>query len=641
LQLNAEYGLPEPSSVLASRIMRASDNPSPPPRTHLVLVMQNGRTPFPDISAPPSPFRPINLRERLDQFVAAERPLSPGTPTLQASNHQHPPLQDSGSGGNISQPDLISFESCSALAQVFPTEPVAEGHCRGSPIQNLPSGATNNIDDLLSQSPQCPPVVPSLPQVDGVEQSESSDSLDELGQGHVPVDAESGPPHPSSASPLIATSSALDTIKEHTRSPVRRSARLSMTPRPPQLTHAPQSSETSKKGKSRTAIVLPEGVNSTIRDEQTDDHCNADPPPDIQRSPERRLRRRGLNGKLETPNLKRELGSLSPQSAEVLARLLPAEGSTLLPEGQPLQPLRELSFGSLDPPPSTPQRPNSNPRHPNFSLTAIQRPLFAPTPIRPIGGLSGPSSPLKFSVTVDDVSRTPARRVPIQDAFVQGSASAQNTMLLSAKRDASTRMTMRSPVFSRPALDDVSRSPAKRVLIADLNSPMRMRSPTRPATSPRARSASVEPRLIFPQSIRSHSVDPSPRLSRIADGKAKEPMFPKLSSKPRSGVKLPFPLVPSQKAGTDLPHSIPEEAEGSEAPGDDLIANGVAASSSPLKSSLKKPSTGSRIPRIGAKPYARPQPKKAVSSAATKLPAFRAGQVGPPSRQVCGWFMLT
>lgn len=598
--------------------MRASDNPSPPPRAHptiyLGLMVNNGRTLAPDISAPPSPFRPINLRERLDQFAAPERVLSPEPPATQASNEQPDlPLQDSG--GNISQPDLISFESCSTLVKTLPTEPFTEGHsCGTSLVQNLLSGATSNIDDLLSQSPQCPSVVPS-PRVDGVEQSNSSDNLDELRQGYVPVDAESGASYPTS-SPLIAHSSALDPIKERTRSPVRRSARLSMTPR---NTHALQPSE-SLKEKPRAATLLPEGKSFTMPDEHTVDHGNADPSPDMQRSPEekeKRLRRRGLNGRLETPNLKRELGSLSPQSAEVLARLLPTERSTLLAEGQSSQP------HAL---PSTPQRPNADSRHSNFSLTAIQRPLFvAPTPIRPIGGLSSLSSPLKFSVTADDVSRTPARRVPIQDAFVQGSASAQNAMLLSAKRDAATRLTMRGPVFSRPALDDTFRSPAKRVLVSELNSPLR--SPTRPA-APRARSSSVEPKPIFSQPVRSRSVDPSPQASRLANSKGKEPMFPKLSSKPIFGAKLPFPLVAGRKAGTDLPQSIPEEAEG-EVLGEDLIANEAAASPSPMKSSLKQPSTGSRIPRIGAKPYARPQPKKTLSPAATKLPAFGTAPVSP------------
>lgn len=585
--------------------------------------MKDGQTPFPDISAPPSPFRPINLRERLDQFTAAECVLSP-EPRPQASSDQHPPLQHSGSV--ISQPDLMSFESCSALVEMHPTEPFTEGHSRASPVQNVPSGATSNIDGLLARSPQCLPNMPSPPRVDGVEQSNSSDSLDELRQG-VPVDADSGPPHPSSSSPLIANLCAPDIIEQRTSSPVRRSARLSVTPL--KITHAQQPSESKLKGKFRATTLLAEGKNSTILDEQTDGQGSADPFPHIQRSPEekeRRSRRRGLNGKLETPNLKRELGSLSPQSADVLARLLPAEGSTPLPVGQSSQPQRDLFLGSLDPSPSTPQRPDSNSR-PNFSLNAIHRPLLvAPTPIRLIGGLSGPSSPLKFSVTVDDVSRTPARRVPIQDAFVQGSASAQNAMLLSAKRDASTRLTMRGPVFSRPASDDAPRSPAKRVLIAPLNTPVR--SPARPAAV-KARSASAEPKPLFPKPARSRSVDPSPQASRIIDSKGKEPMFPKPPSKPRPGAKLPFPLVPGQKAGTDLPHSIPEEAEGPEAVGEDAIANEAAASSSPVKSSLKKPSVGSRIPRIGAKPYARPQPRKPVSSAATQLPAFGTGPVSP------------
>lgn len=621
---NDSLGQNEPSSVLASRIMRACDNPSPPPRAHPTiyfgLVMRDGRTPFPDISAPPSPFRPINLRERLSQFSATERALSPEPPQRQAFYDQNSPPQDST--GNISQPDLISFESCSTLVKT--AEPSAEGCPRGSPIQTLSSG----VDDPPSQSPEHPSVIPTPPRVDGVEKSSSLDSPDMLPQGCAQADAESRPPYPSFPSPLVATG-APDITKEYARSPVRRSARLSGTPRPNQTTHVQQPSETPKiKGKSKATTLAPEGEIPLMRDEQTVDHGDADPYPDIQRLVEekerRRSRRRGLNGKHDTPNLQRELGSLSPQSADVLTRLLPSERSTPLEEGQYSLPQRELSFVSLDPPLLTPQRPKSNSQQPNSPLATVQRPLVvAPTPIRPNGSL-GSSSHLKFSLTVDDASRTPARRVPIQDAFVQGSASSQNTMLLSAKRDASTRsMGMRGPVFSRPALDDPSRSPAKRILITDLNSPMR--SPTRPAGA-RARSASAEPKPIVFQPLRSHSVDPSPRAT---DSKGKEPIFPKFSSKPKSGIKLPFPLVAGQKAGTDLPHSIPEETEGSEAVGEDLVANQAVSSSSPVKSGLKQPSIGSRIPRIGAKPYARPQPKKPISSTATKLSAFGTGPRAP------------
>ncbi|KAG1890974.1 hypothetical protein F4604DRAFT_1913787 [Suillus subluteus] len=603
---NDSLGQNEPSSVLASRIMRACDNPSPPPRAHPTiyfgLVTRDGRTPFPDISAPPSPFRPINLRERLSQFSATERALSPEPPQRQAFYDQNSPPQDSA--GNISQPDLISFESCSTLVKT--AEPSAEGCPRGSPIQTLSS----SVDDLPSQSPEHPSVIPTPPRVNGSEQSSSLDSPDKLPQGCAQADAESRPPYPSFPSPSVATSGTPDISKEHARSPVRRSARLSGTPRPNQTTHVQQPSETPKiKGKSKATTLAPEGEIPLMRDEQTVDHGDADPYPDIQRLVEekerRRSRRRGLNGKHDTPNLQRELGSLSPQSADVLTRLLPSERSTPLQEGQYSLPQRELSFVSLDPPLLTPQRPKSNSQQPNSPLVTVL-PLS-----------------LKFSLTVDDASRTPARRVLIQDAFVQGSASSQNTMLLSAKRDASTRFTgMRGPVFSRPALDDPSRSPAKRILITDLNSPVR--SPTRPAGA-RARSTSTEPKPIVFQPLRSHSVDPSPGA---ADSKGKEPVFPKFSSKPKSGTKLPFPLVAGQKAGTDLPHSIPEEAEGS-AVGEYLVANQAASSSSPVKSGLKQPSVGSRIPRIGAKPYARPQPKKPISSTATKLPAFGTGPRAP------------
>ncbi|KAG2132496.1 uncharacterized protein EDB93DRAFT_901276 [Suillus bovinus] len=618
---NDLLGQNEPSSVLASRIMRACDNPSPPPRAHPTiyfgLVTRDGHAPFPDISVPPSPFRPINLREGLSQFSPTERALSPEPSQHQVSYNQNSPPQDSA--GNISQPDLISFESCTTLVKTVKSS--AEGRFRGSPIQTLSS----SVDDLLSQSPEHPSIIPSPPRVDGIEPSNSSDSLNKVPQGCAPADMESRPPHPSFPSSSVAISNAPDVTKEHAGSPVRRSARLSGTPRPIQTTITQQPSETPKlKGKWKATIITPEEEIPLMRDDQTADYGNVDPHPGIQRLVEekerRRSRRRALNGKHDTtPNFQRELGSLSPQSADVLTRLLPSERSTPLPEGQYSLPQREISLVSLDPPLLTPQRPKSNSQQANYPPATVQRPLVvAPTPTRPNGSLLGSSSNLKFSLTVDDVSRTPARRVPIQDAFVQGSASSQNTMLLSAKRDASTRLVgMCGPVFSRPAFDAPSRSPAKRILITDFNSPVR--SPTRPA-GPRARSTSVEPKPIVSQPLRSHSVDPLPRA---ADGKGKEPMFPNFSSKSRSSTKLPFPLVAGQKAGTDLPHSIPEEAEGSEAIGKDLIAN--LATSSPVKLSLKQPSIGSRIPRIGAKPYTRPQPKKPASSTATKLPAFGTG----------------
>ena len=101
-----------------------------------------------------------------------------------------------------------------------------------------------------------------------------------------------------------------------------------------------------------------------------------------------------------------------------------------------------------------------------------------------------------------------------------------------------------------------------------------------------------------------------------------EPQWPvKLPiSSSRAATKLPFPLVSG--SAHERPTSIPEENEILSSP--DAVAPPEASksplppSSSPVKSSLKQPS-GSRIPRIGAKPYSRLRmsPKRQESKSPT------------------------
>lgn len=143
----------EPSTILASRIMRAHDNPSPPPQDlahpgiHYVPG-KDGQFPLPDVSVPPSPFRPINLLERLNQLSNPSLgPLSgPRTPTLGA----RPDISESG----ITTPR--GFMSSKSFAPYIAPVPM-----RSTPHEDLASADTipslstqRTVDELHPPSSQ-------------------------------------------------------------------------------------------------------------------------------------------------------------------------------------------------------------------------------------------------------------------------------------------------------------------------------------------------------------------------------------------------------------------------------------------------------------------------------------------------------
>ncbi|KAI6039055.1 hypothetical protein EDC04DRAFT_2688871 [Pisolithus marmoratus] len=180
-----------------------------------------------------------------------------------------------------------------------------------------------------------------------------------------------------------------------------------------------------------------------------------------------------------------------------------------------------------------------------------------------------PSSPqqqeasLKSSLSRDGVHRTPARRVPIYDALVNATPSlqkaARHVLLESQSRHIPNAG---GSVFSRPG--SLPRSPAKRVPVAGCTpSPI----------------ASVEPQPIVPPSVRSRSVEPSP-VSTSTRGNGT-----------RENLVRQYP--------------IPEENEAAEAAAPDATTR--VSPLSPDKSHLRQRSVASRIPRMNAKPYARPQ----------------------------------
>jgi hypothetical protein len=286
----------------------------------------------------------------------------------------------------------------------------------------------------------------------------------------------------------------------------------------------------------------------------------------------------------------RELGSLSSGSANVLAQVYPSIQAELVTNGSPIEKETPIQFDATE---AIPQEPDTTifPPHPKAFFTSIQRPAPG-SPVR-FTSPSGRSSPAKLipSLHLNDPTRTPARRIPIREAIAQGTASAQKLGQVNSyfrPNDIGGLSTSsKSPVFTRPALDDPLRSPAKRVPIS------KVFSSAKNDTDMNSRQGSPSPVWGF-----------SGEKTIPVEHQQQWPIeFPKSSTSSRPVSKLPFPLVAAQPSEHNRPTSTAEESEVQLSPG--VEVPDTPPTSSPAKSSLRQPSS-SRIPRIGAKPYSRP-----------------------------------
>ncbi|KAL4074454.1 hypothetical protein V8B97DRAFT_1689036 [Scleroderma yunnanense] len=548
----------EPSSVLASKIMRAFDNPSPPPRNHTYPASdyapgKDGQFPLLSVSVPPSPFRSINLFERLNQLAA---PLDDTSHIFTV-----PPSTLMPGTGNTSQHDLISFESLPG--------PILQSTTSGPPVTNPGTSSVSSpppqttVHDFLSETPKRPEV-----RVDRLPSPTSESTVD-----------------------VHAPPTCCDHLRSASRVPY-----ISGEPPPCQQESEDEVDAVLLPGTSRT----PEPIgDEPVGSDKTKARCKGRRP-------------------LEESNnsLHHKLKSLSPQSADILTQLLPSSHPATQNQDGPLAIAQVLVPG-----PSTLRVPSPSPFDNNLTHSTIQRPLVAPTPVRPKGVLHS-ASPFKFARTLDETSRTPARRVPIHDAFANVTPSIKKTGQLALLEDQSGRFPkVRGDVFSRPV--DVSRSPARRVPVPAMEckpSLSRSTASTCTHTLLRTRSASVEPRPTIPSPSRSRSVEPSPTIAGVTNSaKGKGPMFPRIVMTPKTSTKLPYPLIPAEKSEANSTYPIPEENEGEET-GDGVTNLITGVVPSPHKSQLKQPSVGSRIPRIGAKPYARPRSGTSSASNMTSVP---------------------
>ena len=564
---------PEPSTVLVNRILRAHDNPSPPPQDlahpgiHYVPG-KDGQFPSHAIIAPPSPFRRINLLERLNHL--SDPPFDPSrnlsTPApgdrADASRSSMPPPR----GSTVSALESFSPFAISVSMKSAPHENLAPVDTSNQlTVNSLPPCSFQHAGtaDDVEVNTSVRPALGLLGHLTTITSSLDAEALN-------PFSTQDSVVHPASdvcPGELLPSSGQQSC---HEPSP--------LTP-DTKILSSPLSTEGGKHP------VVAKTIRELHDGEEFLDNKNPSVLEELQ------------EGRSANANSHQRLDPLSSRFTDVPSQpteetTLPAESTCT--ERQPVTP---------------PQTPRPSIMHPDFSRSTVQRPIVISTSTQPNSGTLEIVSPVKFSSERNDICRTPAQRVPIESALAYGTPSYHPVRQRTTGSDYSQLgrfSVIRTPVFTRPALDGPSRSPAKRIPVTGSTiSPARgdqsQSSPTR--LSFRARSASVEQRLPGPILARSRSAEPCPTVSD-SHGRHKNTVFPTPPVLSRSGTKLPFPLVPGQKLLSDLPPPIPEENETVETVKETEVT--LSRVKQGTMSQLRQPSASSRIPRIGNKPYARP-----------------------------------
>jgi hypothetical protein len=575
----------------------------------------------------------------------------PPSLTLREASLSPPPDQ----AANTPQQELISFESFSTpTASPGPQDNAAAGPSTqpqmATTINYLSPSPRRAISpiriqcDIIDTGPGSPSPMRRSPRLSPAEELPTVD-------GQVPSPYER-PTRPEPRTPIsLSPSPALkDQLEAPQPQTPRRSPRRSVTPQslkpepagspppiPPlpagiatssfqtqfetplaigaarSLVEPPSGAQTRKKrwkGKEKATSPGAEVMNDSQEERSRSGSVDSENKVDqLEEKEERKGKRRQEQAKEKEERMHRELGSLSPGSANVLAQLYPSIQATMTPNGSPV---KEQEPKGTDTTEVAPQESNPSifPPHLSALLASVQRPPPG-SPVRLASPSGGRPSPTKLipNLDLEDPTRTPARRIPIRQAIAQGTASAQmlahKKSYLRPNDNGGLEASLRSPVFSR-ALDDPLRSPAKRIPISEVfSSAKNMDSSTPYGLQTPVRGISRE---------RSGSAEPRPRNGRERSGSAepqtRQPMdLPRSSTSFRPASKLPFPLVAAQPPEHDRPTSIPEESEGMLSPRaptpPECDTTVLPPASSPAKSGLKQPSS-SRIPRIGSKPYTRP-----------------------------------
>jgi len=514
----------ESSSVLATKIIRAHGNPSPPPRSarpDIADLDYRGST------TPPRP--PLPLPGQEQSFLSGHpSSLTSGSREMQSGLLSLAPLTPS-----ITSP---STDSPRALPSHLP------------PVINHPS-----VDDPLSPSPRYPPAYnqllhsssPSLPMI--VSEQLKEDKTLEKNQevtyrtasggetgGDATLSLEQPSPGSSSSLVLFSDDGSTEAQKE------------AMTCRRTIDDHRKDSSNNRKE---EDEEAIKEGYLSDSEASRSEGKVTK-------------------QSTRDTRSANRQLRSLSPTSADLLTHLLSSP-----PKSVPL-PTLDVTRNDL----SAIIERTTSPQHasrfplppktptPNSPIRLTSHVRFS-SPTRPRGSQSPAKTRLQ-SVALDDPQRTPARRIFIKEAVAQGHISPQKEASFNG----------RIPVLNIPPTD----SPARRVNVEEASASKqgpRFEGSTQ-GTSPAKRRTTDSPVASGKNEVYgSQTIPDSTSKSRIAGSSSTSAM-----SRPRP---LPFPIMASvttTSQSTPEPKSIKGDYLRVSSP----AKSDSPTTSSPTKSTLRQ-----------------------------------------------------
>ncbi|GJE95124.1 hypothetical protein PsYK624_113050 [Phanerochaete sordida] len=616
----ADDAFEEPSSALATRVLSACGNPSPPP-SPLLSPQKISKREQATLSDEDNAVPLLSLEEGADTS-----PIAPETANLiPESARAHTDTQtDHTVEAQADEVDLINFDS-------FIAPPVpAVNLLPATPPRSLPS-APYSVDDLLAPTPiRPPPGETSSPEqrVQGSPLSQEHSSSGEKTGAIGTLSSRQTPPAPPApvVSVLAELVEAEPSLEPKLKTPLRRSTRprRSVSPyssaTPSRASPSPNVEAGSARRKQHetkeqdviSGLFAGWGAATTALDVPLLDIPreleSISPNTDIQHKSDDNgfstalVADTGKGKHKESPG-HHHLRSLSPASTRLLMQLLPSSNSDL-----------DATTAEAPLKNSPPNQNASNSTLPSDNDTSTLPPFClddqAPEP---------PSTPKKDVLAFTQVTRTPARRIPISQAIAQGTVSPAKAPVFAPPHSSGSNAV--HGIFNARLGGDVPRTPAKRVPIAEavpfLPSPSKPAvRPASPTKSSHVRSMSedrIQP--VVPKFQRSTSAEPVQRgLSMSRPGE-----LPKRSASAQStsqdgsqkGSELPSLITP-----LNIPPSIQET--------DEAGPHQQSRPTSKIPSGLRQPSlrAESKIPRPGAKPYARPPTTNSSLPTARVVPSL-------------------
>ncbi|KAF9052616.1 hypothetical protein BJ165DRAFT_780218 [Panaeolus papilionaceus] len=561
-----EAGAPdEPSSALAERISHAASNPSPPPSpTPLPMSFFD---PYPSSNVQPGTDYQTDLFSL--NFSGSTQDESHNSSEIVTTT-----LTDQAQGGVSGRQHSDQPEDPQILISVDTTSrPQTSNSVDEIMVPTIQLHSPMSVDDLLFKSPAA--VRFSDSRVDNELHAAQVADLDETRIGEVSLSdgkqanmdvegSDNGPGLTTATEPLELDGQPLATP------PLRRSSRprRSVTPVPtpaqvfslvgPVFT-APVSSpaRTQVKRKSK----LPQPIEEIVSDSQSDAEDLLHTPPERTNA-----RSRSRSPGKSLPSFQRELGSLSPTSTSVLATLNFLEEEPIQPPSsvEP-EPIAEVTAAA----PSTSIFPSQTSQVAGESFPPTTPSRTGPIRFASPSRSAALSSPTKFRLqplATDDPRNTPARRIVLQPPPTSVSSI--------------SGAALPPPTPARRVLVQPDGQATPRLNVLKLNSPVK---PTFTRRDP--------------------SAEPPQRMAANLKGKERAIDAPSVAPPSSSTIKagqLPFPLVPPATAVSNEGHPLSGPPTLPKPKPSIIVA----------KSNLKQPSSSSRIPRIGAKPYARVIMKK-------------------------------